>query len=127
MIHGIRCQDYALPQRDEQGGVFVWSSDKNVQSGGLEHGENASIRGTGTRENAFASKFLYILFLEKRKSDSIFYFYKKKPLLLLLSYLFFSSKVTHTKSIHKYTQPVMLTPCPPAARLTPISHAWTQA
>ena len=45
----------------------------------------------------------------KKSGNSFFFFYKKKSLLLLLSYLFFSGKVTNSSSIHKYTQPVMLT------------------
>jgi len=63
----------------------------------------------------------------KEKKQSIFFFYEKKSLLLFLSYLFFSSKVTHARSIHKYTQPVMLTHYSTAERLTPICHAWSQA
>ena len=55
-----------------------------------------------------------ILFFKKREkaafsAKKVFSFSKKKSPLLLLSYLFFSSKVTLTRSIHKYTQPVMLT------------------
>ncbi len=55
-----------------------------------------------------------------------FFFYKKKSPLLWLSYLFFSSKVTHTRSIHKYAQSVMLTHYSSHEGLTPICHTWSQ-
>jgi hypothetical protein len=57
----------------------------------------------------------------------VFSFSKKKSLLLLLSYLFFISKVILTRSIHKYTQPIMLTHFSLHERLTPICHVWPQA
>ena len=50
---------------------------------------------------------------KKKKDGSLFLFLYKKNfwvLLLFIWYLFFSSKVTHTRSTHKYTQSVMLTP-----------------
>ena len=66
-------------------------------------------------------------FRKREKAKAFFFFYKKKSLLLLLSYLFFNSKVTPTRSIHKYTHPVMLTHYSPTERLTPICHPWSQA
>jgi hypothetical protein len=62
-----------------------------------------------------------------KKPLKAFSFYKKKSVLLLLSHLFFNRKVTHTRSINEYTQPVMLTHYSPTEGLTPLCYAWSQA